>query len=95
MLRNGRSARLWSANFAPRRARDRAALHRYRLRQRRARRVACQHPKSSSVSLRKIAVARYRQSDFVVTGGIAPQDLIVTEGGKFLKEGQTVAWEGK
>ncbi len=38
---------------------------------------------------------RYRQSDFVVTGGVAAQDLIVTEGGKFLKEGQAVAWEGK
>lgn len=48
-----------------------------------------------SVSLRKISVDRYRQSDFVVTGGVAAQDLIVTEGGKFLKEGQAVAWEGK
>ena len=48
-----------------------------------------------SVSLRKISVGRYRQSDFVVTSGVAPHDLIVTEGGKFLKEGQAVAWEGK
>lgn len=48
-----------------------------------------------SVSLRKISVGRYRQSDFVVTGGVAPNDLIVTEGGKFLREGQAVAWEGK
>ncbi len=48
-----------------------------------------------SVSLRKISVGRYRKSDFVVTGGIAPNDPIVTEGGKFLKEGQEVAWEGK
>jgi RND family efflux transporter MFP subunit len=48
-----------------------------------------------SVSLRKVAVARYRKSDFVVTSGIAPNDLIVTEGGKFLKEGQAVAWEDK
>jgi membrane fusion protein, multidrug efflux system len=52
-------------------------------------------PASRSVSLRKIEVARYRTSDLIVAGGIAPQDLIVTEGGKFLKEGQTVAWEGK
>lgn len=48
-----------------------------------------------SVSLREVSVARYRTSDFIVTGGIAPQDLIVTEGGKFLKEGQAVAWEVK
>ncbi|WP_426129123.1 efflux RND transporter periplasmic adaptor subunit [Pararhizobium sp. PWRC1-1] len=50
---------------------------------------------NQSVSLRKISVGRYRQSDFVVTGGVAEHDLIVTEGGKFLKEGQAVAWEGK
>lgn len=48
-----------------------------------------------SVSLREVSVIRYRTSDFVVAGGIAPQDLIVTEGGKFLKEGQVVAWEVK
>ncbi|MDE3774791.1 efflux RND transporter periplasmic adaptor subunit [Sinorhizobium meliloti] len=52
-------------------------------------------PANRSVTLRKIAVARYRQSDLIVAGGIAPQDLIVTEGGKFLKQGQAVAWEGK
>lgn len=50
---------------------------------------------TQSVSLRKISVDRYRQSDVVVTGGVAAQDLIVTEGGKFLKEGQAVAWDGK
>jgi multidrug efflux pump subunit AcrA (membrane-fusion protein) len=48
-----------------------------------------------SVSLRKISVARYRKSDLVVTSGIAANDLIVSEGGKFLKEGQVVAWDGK
>ncbi|SOC47029.1 RND family efflux transporter MFP subunit [Rhizobium subbaraonis] len=50
---------------------------------------------NGSVSLRKVSVDRYRKGDFVVTGGIAPNDLIVTEGGKFLKEGQTVAWGGQ
>jgi len=53
------------------------------------------NPENRSVSLRKIAVASYRKSDLIVAGGIAPQDLIVTEGGKFLKEGQAVAWKGK
>lgn len=52
-------------------------------------------PEKRSVSLRKIAVASYRKSDLIVAGGIAPQDLIVTEGGKFLKEGQAVALKGK
>lgn len=50
---------------------------------------------NQSVSLRKISIGRYRQSDLVVTGGVAAHDLVVTEGGKFLKEGQAVAWEGK
>ncbi len=53
------------------------------------------NPENRSVSLRKISVGRYRQSNFVVTSGVAPHDLIVTEGGKFLKEGQAVSWEGK
>lgn len=52
-------------------------------------------PATRSVSLRKIAVAKYRQNDLIVAGGIAPQDLIVTEGGKFLRESQPVVWEGK
>jgi len=52
-------------------------------------------PQHHLVSLRKISVGRYRQSDIVVTQGVAPKDLVVTEGGKFLKEGQAVAWEGK
>ncbi|PTM98955.1 efflux RND transporter periplasmic adaptor subunit [Mycoplana dimorpha] len=47
-----------------------------------------------TVTLRRISVDRYRKSDFVVAGGIAPNDLIVTEGGKFLREGQAVGWEG-
>ncbi len=50
---------------------------------------------NSSVSLRKVSVARYRRSDFVVTNGLSPNDLVVSEGGKFLREGQAVAWEGK
>ncbi len=53
------------------------------------------NPQHHSVSLRKISVGRYRQNDFVVTSGVTAQDVIVTEGGKFLKEGQAVAWEGK
>lgn len=51
-------------------------------------------PANRSVALRKIAVARYRQRDLIVAGGVAPHDLIVAEGGKFLREGQAVAWEG-
>ena len=52
-------------------------------------------PAIHSVSLRKIAIDRYRTGDIIIAGGIRPKDLIVTEGGKFLKEGQLVAWEEK
>ncbi|RDJ02971.1 efflux RND transporter periplasmic adaptor subunit [Rhizobium grahamii] len=48
-----------------------------------------------TATLRRISVDRYRKSDFVVADGIAPNDLVVTEGGKFLREGQAVAWKGK
>jgi RND family efflux transporter MFP subunit len=48
-----------------------------------------------TVTLRRISVDRYRKIDFVVADGIDPYDLVVTEGGKFLREGQAVAWEGK
>lgn len=52
-------------------------------------------PENRLASLRKVSVSRYRSSDFIVTDGIASGDLIVTEGGKFLREGRSVAWEEK
>jgi RND family efflux transporter MFP subunit len=48
-----------------------------------------------SASLRKVSVSSYRTGDFIVTDGLAPQDLVVTQGGKFLTEGQALAWEVK
>jgi RND family efflux transporter MFP subunit len=48
-----------------------------------------------SASLRAVSVSSYRTSDFIVTDGVTTQDLVVTEGGKFLKEGQALAWEVK
>ncbi|MGX5805393.1 efflux RND transporter periplasmic adaptor subunit [Bradyrhizobium sp. Arg314] len=50
---------------------------------------------NSSASIRKVAVSRYRTEDFIVTDGVDPEDLVVTEGGKFLEEGRPVAWESK
>lgn len=47
-----------------------------------------------TVSLRPVAIDRYRKSDFVVAGGIVPHELVVTEGGKLLREGRAVAWTG-
>ncbi|WP_409160535.1 efflux RND transporter periplasmic adaptor subunit [Pectobacterium sp. B2J-2] len=46
-----------------------------------------------TVSLRQVSVSRYRTDDFIVTQGVKPQELIVSEGGKFLSEGQAVRWE--
>ncbi|MBB4007281.1 efflux RND transporter periplasmic adaptor subunit [Allorhizobium taibaishanense] len=50
-------------------------------------------PASSKVSLRKVNVARYHVGDFVVTDGVKPDDLVVIEGGKFLTDGQVVAFK--
>jgi len=52
-------------------------------------------PATNEVSLRPIAISEYRTGDFVVAAGIAPNDLVVTEGAKFLREDQRVAWEVK
>ena len=48
---------------------------------------------TKSVALRPITIARYRTGEFVITAGISPQELVVSEGGKFLRPGQTVTWE--
>ena len=50
---------------------------------------------TGAVSLRTVTVDRYRTADFIVTGGVAAQDRVVVEGGKFLREGQAVTWEDK
>ncbi|OCI96310.1 efflux transporter periplasmic adaptor subunit [Agrobacterium sp. 13-626] len=48
-------------------------------------------PATSEVSLRKIQVAEYETGQFAVSGGLKPQEVVVTEGGKFLRAGQRVA----
>jgi RND family efflux transporter MFP subunit len=50
-------------------------------------------PDTRTVSLRRISVERYRTGDVVVAGGIEAKDLVVTQGGQFLREGQSVSWE--
>ncbi len=52
-------------------------------------------PANHSASLRKVAVSLYRSRDVILAGGVSPQDLVVTEGGRFLTEGQTVTVEAK
>lgn len=46
-----------------------------------------------NVALRPIAVASYHSGEFTVAKGISPQELVVTDGGKFLRPGQVVSWE--
>lgn len=48
---------------------------------------------SSSVSLRPVEVADYQTGQFTVKAGIAPGDLVVTEGAKFLRPDETVSYE--
>jgi RND family efflux transporter MFP subunit len=48
-------------------------------------------PATKTTSLRPVEVETYESSAFVVRGGLAPGDLVVTEGGKLLRPNQTVA----
>ncbi|AUH08229.1 Multidrug resistance protein MdtE precursor [Dickeya solani] len=45
------------------------------------------------VSMRKVTVAQYRSEDFIVTKGLQPNEWVVVDGGRFLREGQTVSWD--
>ncbi|MEI7209401.1 efflux RND transporter periplasmic adaptor subunit [Pectobacterium carotovorum] len=47
------------------------------------------------VSMRKIFVERYRSEDFIVTDGLKPEEWVVVDGGRFLREGQKVFWNEK
>ncbi len=49
-------------------------------------------PKTKTVSLRELQVDRYDTSRVVLTGGLKPGELFVTEGAKFLREEQQVAY---
>lgn len=52
-------------------------------------------PATNAVSLKKVLVDRYGTADVVVSSGISEDQIVVTEGGKFLRENQVVAWELK
>ncbi|WP_454650004.1 efflux RND transporter periplasmic adaptor subunit [Bradyrhizobium liaoningense] len=51
-------------------------------------------PQTNAVSLRSIVVETYETNSVVVTGGLAPGDRVVTEGGKLLRPAQVVTYEG-
>ncbi|WP_341769840.1 MULTISPECIES: efflux RND transporter periplasmic adaptor subunit [Agrobacterium] len=48
---------------------------------------------SRTVALRPIIVSDYRTGDFSVASGVSPGELVVTEGGKFLRPEQAVTWK--
>jgi RND family efflux transporter MFP subunit len=48
-------------------------------------------PSNQTVSMKKVDVAEYETGKFAVSDGLAPKDIVVVEGGKFLRSGQTVA----
>jgi len=52
-------------------------------------------PKSRAIALRAVKIARYRAGDFVVSDGLAPGDLVVTDGGKVLRPDEVVDWKGR
>jgi RND family efflux transporter MFP subunit len=50
-------------------------------------------PTTSAVSLRDITVETYETNSFIVGGGLQAGDRVVTDGGKFLRPGQTVTYD--
>ncbi|WP_431323285.1 efflux RND transporter periplasmic adaptor subunit [Rhizobium sp. YTU87027] len=50
-------------------------------------------PTSSSVSMRPIDVSSYETGGFQVRAGVAPGDVVVVEGTKFLRPGEVVSYE--
>lgn len=48
-------------------------------------------PSSQTVSMKKVDVAEYQTGRFAVSSGLEPKDLVVVEGGKFLRSGQQVS----
>lgn len=53
------------------------------------------NPATNVVTLKKVRVSQYRTADVLVASGLSPDELVVTEGNKFLRENQLVAWELK
>lgn len=51
-------------------------------------------PKTRAVSLRQIEVGNYATERFSVTSGVAEGDIVVTDGTKFLSNGEVVTFEG-
>jgi RND family efflux transporter MFP subunit len=51
-------------------------------------------PKTNAVSLRDIVVETYETNSFVVSGGLTVGERVVTDGGKLLRPGQTVTYDG-
>lgn len=52
-------------------------------------------PASKTVSLKPIAVEGYETGTIVIKSGLQPGDRVVTDGGKLLSPGQTVAFDGE
>jgi multidrug efflux pump subunit AcrA (membrane-fusion protein) len=51
-------------------------------------------PKTSTVALKNITVETYETNSFVVSGGLEIGERVVTDGGKLLRPGQTVTFDG-
>ncbi len=50
-------------------------------------------PAANKVSIRPIHVAEYETAWFIVESGVAPGDIIVSEGTKFLRDGELVSYD--
>jgi membrane fusion protein, multidrug efflux system len=53
------------------------------------------NPKSRMAQLHPVKVALYRLGDFIVSDGLKPGELVVTDGGKLVRPGQILDWKGR
>lgn len=51
-------------------------------------------PRSKTVSLRRVEVMNYRSGRFTIRSGLVPGEIVVTNGTKFISNGETVALKG-
>lgn len=48
-------------------------------------------PRTATVSLRNFTIDRYRTGEIIVAGGLAPGDVVVTQGSQLLRPGEAVS----
>lgn len=53
------------------------------------------NPQTQVVSERAVTLQRYEPEAFIVSAGVSPGEMVVTQGGQFLADGMKVTWEAR